>query len=288
MSIQTSPKSCTGAGERRVHPEAGTPLEVATRYYYWKPAVALFRALELKLYSEIEFPLEKPVLDLGCGDGNVAAMLRELQVIEKALCGLDISRTQLRKAKAADAHLNLSQVDANCLPFRNESFSTIICNGVLCSIPEGPELAVKEIARVLKTRGILIATVPTNQFMEVLLIPKILRKVSDGLGSYYVKRKNSRLPHFNAYARNIWIENLATHGLKATTCRPFFSSRVGYVWNMIGVQVLRVIGLLRLIRIEVVRKAAGKMLNKMFMNIYLEEPRGEAECGYLFIVAQKS
>ena len=200
------------------------PLEVATQQYYWKPMAALFRSLEMRLYCDSSLEFQKPILDLGCGDGGVSQMLKELKVIEVPFCGIDISSTELEKAHNTSFHLNLLQADGNKLPFKDESFTTIICNGVLCSIPGGVDSALSEISRVLSNDGVLIATVPTDKFIEVLFFPKFLKRLSSSLSDSYVSSLNNRLPHFTAYSPQAWIQVFESHGLEILKKTSFFSS----------------------------------------------------------------
>ena len=46
-------------------------LEALVDLYPWKPSLALFRALEWRGVSRYYPLLASPVLDLGCGDGQI-------------------------------------------------------------------------------------------------------------------------------------------------------------------------------------------------------------------------
>ena len=264
------------------------PLEIATKSYYWKPMAALFRSLELRLYCNSGLPLRDSILDLGCGDGKVADMLRETGVIEKPLlCGMDLSGTELKKARQINCHLNLVQADANRLPFKNESYLVIVSNGVLCSIPEGVDQSLKEIHRVLKDKGILKCTVPTDKFVEVLLLPRILRRISSKLGSLYIKKINNRLPHFNTYSPQQWKEKLECSGLTVIRSKNFFSFRSGFIWSILAMQIFRIFGVLKFIRNKRFVGLASSILKYTFERTYAEDPVDTQNSGYIFIIAQK-
>jgi ubiquinone/menaquinone biosynthesis C-methylase UbiE len=263
------------------------PLELATKSYYWNPLAALFRSLEMRVYCNASIILQDPILDLGCGDAIVAYMLRELGVIKKPLCGVDISSTELSKAKETNAHLHLMRADANHLPFKDRSFSTIICNGFLSCISGGHEFPLRDISRVLKKTGILIATVPTEEFIEVLILPGLLKKISLSRASKYIKKINARTTHFEIYSLDEWKVKFENNGLSIIKYEKFFSYRAGFVWSLLIMRVFKVFLLLKCIRSEKIRSSISRILLKSFMNIYVKELMPESDYGYVFIAAQK-
>ena len=264
------------------------PLEVATQTYYWKPMAALFRSLELKLYCDSGVVFQQPLLDLGCGDGKVVDMLRELKLLGKPLCGLEISAIDLMHAKTTNAHLNLIQGDANKLPFSADAFSTIVCNGVFCSIPQGVDFALKEVHRVLKKDGIIVATIPTDKFIDVLSIPKMLGALSKELSSSYKNKLNNRLPHFNTFSPEVWKERFENNGLQVINSVCFFSPRTARTWNILTMQVFRIFGFLKFLKNESGVNLVSSALKKIFLDIYTDEDPANPDRGYVFIVAQKT
>jgi len=213
-------------------------------------------------------------------------MLKELGLIQMPSCGLEISPSKLRQAKEINSHLRLLHSDANYLPFKNNTFASIICNGVLCSIPEGVEQSLKEANRVLKKNGLIIATVPTDKFIEVLVLPRILKRAPFKLRSIYIEKMNNKLTHFSAFSPRVWEEQFEKNGLSVKEIRTFFSHHAGFMWNLIAIDIFRIFGLLKFIRNEKVVAFISNLLNKIFNEIYLKDMEG-ADFGYLLIVAQK-
>ncbi|WP_320957583.1 class I SAM-dependent methyltransferase, partial [Enterocloster asparagiformis] len=99
------------------------------------------------------------VLDLGCGNGNLIRMLRE---VKRASCwGADLSSQMIREAgKNLGDKVNLAVADAAALPYGDGQFDIVICNASFHHYTE-PERAVEEIRRVLRTGGTLILGDPT-------------------------------------------------------------------------------------------------------------------------------
>jgi ubiquinone/menaquinone biosynthesis C-methylase UbiE len=215
----------------------------------------------MRLYFNTDIILDNPTLDLGCGDGRVAHMLKELGLIQMPLCGLDISPSKLRQAKEINSHLRLLHSDAK-------------------------EQSLKEANRVLKKNGLILATVPTDKFMEVLILPRILKKVPFKLNSIYIEKMNNRLPHFSAFSPRVWEKQFEKNGLSVKEIRTFFSRRAGFIWNLTAMHILRIFGLLKFIRNEKVVAFISNLLNKIFNEIYVKDIEG-VDFGYLLIVAQK-
>lgn len=86
------------------------------------------------------------ILDNGCGTG----LLSEFASQEN-LVGIDISTEMLKMAKKR-GYRNLARGNSMDLPFRQESFDSIVCRSLLHHLPDRAK-AVEEISRVLKPGG---------------------------------------------------------------------------------------------------------------------------------------
>jgi ubiquinone/menaquinone biosynthesis C-methylase UbiE len=94
-----------------------------------------------------------PIIDVGCGTGLILRNLQPLSV------GLDINRWALEQAKKHAPREELVIADAENIPFRDSSFSTVVCTEMIEHVPN-PEVALWEIFRLLKKKGRLIGSVP--------------------------------------------------------------------------------------------------------------------------------
>lgn len=93
------------------------------------------------------------VLDLACGNG---AMRNRLP--GNPWLGLDLSAGELRLAHSRG--LPVAQADAGRLPLPDESVDVVVVSMALMLLPLPPTL--REIARVLRPAGLLVATVPVS------------------------------------------------------------------------------------------------------------------------------
>lgn len=102
------------------------------------------------------------VLDVGSGPGNVTAQLAHVAGPDGLALGVDISEPMLARAVSAQAGPNIGflRVDAQALPFRDDTVDAITSLAVLQLVPN-PAAAVAEMARVLKPGGRIAVMVPT-------------------------------------------------------------------------------------------------------------------------------
>ncbi len=106
---------------------------------------------------QLNFSEYNNAIDIGCGSGRFTLALKKLGC--QNVTGVDYGDQGLKIAKQTMQELNISNVTFKKtnvleLPFENESFDFIYCNGVLHHT-ENMELATKEMIRIAK-KGALI------------------------------------------------------------------------------------------------------------------------------------
>lgn len=110
------------------------------------------RALAMKLAG----PTPGRVLEAGCGPGIVAPLLAQQGA---DVHGVDLSAEQLRLASASDGRSLYVQADLEKLPYQDAVFDTVVMLGVFEYL-ERPQAVLSEMARVTRTGGQLIFTLP--------------------------------------------------------------------------------------------------------------------------------
>src|SRR5579884_372936 len=111
------------------------------RWRAWKPAQ--------DVHDLVAPSLSGPVLDIGCGEGRLASVLKP----GVAWVGVDSSMTQL----AGNPHRPVVQADMNALPFRNRSFAEVTHLWCLYHLDD-PVPAIAEAQRVLRPGGTYYAS----------------------------------------------------------------------------------------------------------------------------------
>ena len=264
------------------------PLTVATRVYYWKPMAALFRSIELRRYCESGIEVDGMVLDLCCGDGQVISMLRQLRVVTGQVCGVEMSMNEISKSSKSQTHKWVLQASANHLPFKDGSFSFIVGNGALSSIRGGVGCSLSEVYRTLKNGASFVVTVPTDKFIDVLLVPKILGMVSSNLRARYIRGISHRLPLYNISGSKGWMQRFGNAGFSVLRMEEFFSVKTGYLWSLFAMQVVRILGFLKYCRIRCVEIVMSRLLQRVCAPSYSNDRNDpNADFGYLFILAKK-
>jgi len=99
----------------------------------------------------------RDVLELGCGAAQWSVALAALGARP---VGLDVSRAQLRHARAASATLPLLAADAERLPFSDAAFDVVFCDHGALSFCD-PARTVPEVSRVIRAGGLLAFCVST-------------------------------------------------------------------------------------------------------------------------------
>ena len=99
------------------------------------------------------------VLDIGCGTGAILQMLSDLGA---DAIGVDMSDEALKFCR--EKNLNVVLGKGESIPFEAGEFDLALASDVLEHVDDDAG-AVREIERVLKPGGVLIATVPAHQWL---------------------------------------------------------------------------------------------------------------------------
>ena len=117
-------------------------------------------ALKFQYIREGLEGMEGRVLEIGCGDGK---HFRSLEALNSGLqlYGCDVAVGVLSTAKNASKKIIFIGGDAISLPFKAESFDTVIFSDLLEHVANYRE-AITEVCRVLKRHGKLVCYVPVE------------------------------------------------------------------------------------------------------------------------------
>jgi len=145
------------------------------------------KACEIETAPRVMFlsyiPKTGKILDAGCGFGKWVIYLskRGYNII-----GVDNNKLVIEKLKNFDNSLQVELGDILNLKYPDNYFDACISMGVVEHFEEGPLSALKEVYRVLKPKGLIFVSTPTNNFIRKIVIQPILNIV---LKFYYSSKK---------------------------------------------------------------------------------------------------
>jgi len=162
-----------------------------------QPATNYWRAFELAQVIEHGFP-DGRGLDVGCGDGLIMELIFNHTGV-KRITGIDIDPHETGLAGQRGIYEKVHTGPASAVPEPGESFDFAFSNSVLEHIPPIQEV-INETARVLKPGGLLIFTVPNENFHSNLAGP--LAKWRDR--GNYEKMVDKRCAHLRYWSVEEW------------------------------------------------------------------------------------
>ena len=134
---------------------------------------------EEKVLREWLDKLESPMLDVGCGSGRYSLRLadRGVEVVSIDL-SLRMLKVFLRKLEGHRVGENVHVVlaDGENLPFRDSSFRGLLCTLTFDHL-QGPEKAVSEFSRILRSGGLCIISTLNERHLK--LLRRLLRIPAD-------------------------------------------------------------------------------------------------------------
>src|SRR5216684_2333386 len=185
---------------------------------YQMPGQSLWRAFELEVLRELKDAIgfERPILELGCGDGHFTRLLFE--AVDDAI---DVNpRAVERCRRSSNIYGRVQCMDARDLTFDSSMFGTAYANCVLEHIPQLNQV-LSSVNRVLRPDGKLVTTVPLNEMNNHLLLRSKL----------YADHRRRQLSHVNLLSKEEWIEAFYRAGFARVEAFPYLSGANCRMWD---------------------------------------------------------
>src|SRR5829696_7402642 len=120
----------------------------------------------------IKLPVDAKILELGCGPGYLWKENAGRIPVEWNITLSDFSAGMLdaawRNLVVTGRAFQFKEIDAQSIPFEDETFDAVIANHMLYHVPDRPK-ALQEIKRVLKPGGTLIAATVGDKHMKEMM-----------------------------------------------------------------------------------------------------------------------
>jgi SAM-dependent methyltransferase len=187
---------------------------------------ALLRSIEARMMGELDLP--RPILDLGCGDGNFAQMTFHAPLD----AGIDPSPDALAQAARTGMYRELKVAPGGALPYPDGAFATVLSNSVVEHIPQ-IEPTLREVHRVLRPGGLFVFTTPSNHFAEYLFFADLFRRVGlRCLRTRYENYFNRISRHYRTDSAEVWLARLEAFGFRAMRWHSYFSRNASRVFDL--------------------------------------------------------
>ena len=207
----------------RVHRERDFLNDFLTRYWF-APPVALWRAIEARALAALDFPA--PLLDFGCGDGLFTDAVFGKQ---PGVFGCDIASAELPSARDGGVYpLGVQFADGHALPYRTGAFGSVYANSVVEHIPD-PQNVLPELVRVLRPGGVIVLTVPSDQFRR--LLHGVKTAPNKQAAEAYATSVDKLLAHHHYHTADEWRVLFQTSGAQLTEVRYYVSPDAAATWD---------------------------------------------------------
>jgi SAM-dependent methyltransferase len=166
------------------------------------------------------------MLDFGCGDGlyTEAIFGKQSQVY-----GNDIAAGELPGARDSGVYFRGVQfADGHALPYPDGFFGSVYSNSVVEHIPD-PHNVLPELSRVLRKGGMIVFTVPSDQFRKLL---DGYRAAPDKASAEaYATSIDKKFAHHHYHSADEWRVLFATVGIQLTEARYYISPEAEAQWD---------------------------------------------------------
>jgi SAM-dependent methyltransferase len=171
----------------------------------YQPATNFWKSIEIEDVIKFGLP-QGQGLDLGCGDGHLIEIILR-HVGQRDLVGLDIDPRETSLALGRNIYREVVTASADDLPFSDSQFDFVFSNSVLEHI-HNIEGVLLEVARILRTGGSFLFTVPGADFHRCLRGPWLF-----GSRERYLRETDARCYHLRYWDVSQWSEHLQKAGL---------------------------------------------------------------------------
>ncbi len=126
--------------------------------------------------------IEGPILEAGCGAGRV---LRHYHDQGADIIGMDFITSVLHAIHREDAGIPLAAGDIRKLPFSDDTFAAVLAFGLYHGLESGLEEALAETRRVMKTGGVLCASMRLDNLQNRMTDRMAAKGAGDGPKSFH-------------------------------------------------------------------------------------------------------
>lgn len=171
------------------------------KIFWYSPNDAFLRAPEVAVWQMLKLEVRSPVLNIGCGDGE---MDKKLFDGYKKHTAIDSNNLSVKRARKTGFYKKVILASAERMPFKDKSFNTVISNSTFEHI-KNDRKAVEEVSRILKPGGEFIFNTTSKKLLDALTFLIKDKSVVDKI--------NERTNHFHHRSIDEWNNILESNDL---------------------------------------------------------------------------
>jgi len=183
------------------------------------PSDLLWKACELEVLKQSSITFKNPIIDIGSGNGFLMDSFFDKRVID-----FGIDAHPWKNQSQAYREIICSDIEKEC-NFSNDSINTVL-SFVTLHLLSNLDFVLIQIHRILSKNGILIFTVPSNEFSKMLFF--------NFLGSWYAKYRNKKLKNYHLYSEEEWRLILKKKGFKEIRIIGFMGGNKLKLWDFLA------------------------------------------------------
>ncbi len=197
----------------------------------FQPATVLWRIFEIEaVLRHVDF--DGRVLDLGCGDGTLSAVIFGGRR-RCTLLGLEPDPIDAEAARGSGIYASVHCAPGDSIPEPDQSVDLVFSNSVLEHIPDlEPVLA--EVARVTRPGGRFVFTVPSEQFHACLSGKGLLPLLWKMRGRSIEQSIDQRLQHHRYWSPDEWIRALRPLGFSSFAIHRYLPAAAVEAWERLS------------------------------------------------------
>lgn len=185
---------------------------------YESLAHSFWRSQELSLIRKWKPRLESPLADFGCGDGVFSSL-----IFDRIDYGIDNDPDAVQIARVSGLYSKVVQSTASGFPLPGGSLGSVVTNSVLEHV-NNVEVFLREIHRLLRDGGVLLATIPVLEFQ---------RQLAKYFGITQSKKINEAYFHRNLHDPEYWFDLLSATGFEVELVHQYQPVRFSYWYYML-------------------------------------------------------
>jgi SAM-dependent methyltransferase len=198
----------------------------------FQPATMLWRVFEIEAIQR-HATLSGRGVDIGCGDGDLGRVVFDGYHPRPQVVGVEPDARDCALARASGSYAAVHCVSGDAIPVGAGTMDFVFSNSTLEHIPD-LQPVIAEAARVLRSGGEFVFTVPSEQFHACLRGGGLAAWLARRRGRAYPALIDERLAHHRYLSPAEWTELLGARGFARLRSERYFPLAAVRAWESLS------------------------------------------------------